>query len=58
MNKLIYIIILLLTGRIGYAQNLVPNPSFEDTINCPFSVNQFAYCDHWNKYRETPDYFY
>lgn len=35
MNKQICIIIFLLTCRICEGQNLVPNPSFENLLNCP-----------------------
>jgi hypothetical protein len=39
-------------------QNLVPNPSFEDTVSCPTSVNQFSKVKFWiNPTQCTPDYF-
>ncbi len=28
--------------------NLVPNPSFEDTIHCPFMPGQIYYASHWS----------
>src|ERR1051326_2022930 len=37
--------------------NLVPNPSFEDTIHCPNSPDEINYCSSWNSYRNSPDYF-
>lgn len=37
--------------------NLVPNPSFEDTVSCPFSFGLEAYVQNWKSARETPDYF-
>ena len=41
------------------AQNLVPNPSFEDTIQCPSlptpNIGQTAY---WTCYGGTPDLFH
>jgi gliding motility-associated-like protein len=33
---------------LAIAQNLVPNPSFEDTISCPISLFQITQsCEHW-----------
>ncbi len=39
------------------AQNLVPNPSFEDTVNCEASVQcQLLHAEHWrNPNTATPD---
>ncbi len=37
--------------------NLVPNPSFEDTVSCPFSFGLEAYVQNWKSARATPDYF-
>ncbi len=39
------------------AQNLVPNPSFEDTIACPFGLAQMSRAMSWSSYGVTPDYF-
>jgi hypothetical protein len=39
------------------AQNLVPNPSFEDTISCPNSVDQINRATSWMSFSVTPDYF-
>jgi hypothetical protein len=36
--------------------NLVPNPSFEDTIACPTMFGQMDFCDHWSSYLYSPDY--
>lgn len=42
-----------------HTQNLVLNPSFEDTTNCPSGPNQIDSCKHWSNPNEgeTPDYF-
>jgi hypothetical protein len=49
---------LLLTAfTMGSAQNLVPNPSFEDTVSCPNNLNQVNRAQGWSAYRLTPDYF-
>lgn len=40
------------------AQNLVPNPSFEDTLGCPQGVPDLdGTCKFWESWRGTPDYF-
>lgn len=41
------------------AQNLVPNPSFEDTINCPVFLSQIDYARYWdNCGKGSSDFFY
>lgn len=57
MNKQICIFILLLTCRICEAQNLVPNPSFEDTTNCPFYYPTNSALPWFNPNIASPDYF-
>ncbi len=37
--------------------NLVPNPSFEDTIECPHNANQLGNAAGWHVSRESPNYF-
>ena len=37
--------------------NLVPNPSFEDTVYCPFGTNQIDACANWLNFGNSPDYF-
>ena len=41
----------------SFAQNLVPNPSFEDTVSCPDNLAQIDKAVGWSSYRITPDYF-
>ncbi len=44
-------------GEVAFAQtNLVPNPSFEDTINCPQMIGDFK-AANWYVVEQTPDYF-
>jgi hypothetical protein len=58
MIKRYCLFILLLTCKICNAQNLVPNPSFEDTLGCPFGVPDLeGKCQYWHSFRGTPDYF-
>jgi hypothetical protein len=43
---------------VGKAQNLVPNPSFEDTIHCPTNLNQVPNSNYWsNPTLASPDFF-
>lgn len=37
--------------------NLVPNPSFEDTVFCPWGSTQLEACSLWQNFGNTPDYF-
>ncbi len=60
MKKISIIIMLLIAFDIKFseAQNLVPNPSFEDTIHCPtFPTPNIQQAAYWWPYRGTPDYF-
>lgn len=38
-------------------QNIVPNPSFEEYSQCPNNSQQTEFCNGWNSWRLTPDYF-
>ena len=57
MKKLLLYTVLFFSAVCGYAQNLVPNPSFENIVGCPFSFGLEAYVQNWKSTRETPDYF-
>ncbi len=39
------------------AQNLVPNPSFEDTIYCPY-VGEMNAVKEWYSYSASPDFYH
>lgn len=41
----------------GFGQNLVQNPSFEDTISCPNSTNQINRASGWTSFGASPDYY-
>ncbi|MBI3509609.1 MAG: T9SS type A sorting domain-containing protein [Bacteroidetes bacterium] len=47
----------LLISFSFYAQNLVLNPGFEDTLACPNSVSQLNYAANWITDVNTPDYY-
>src|SRR4051812_24988935 len=61
--KLHCLITLTLTFSTCFGQNLIPNPSFEDTIGCPFTVGQpssdeLLHAPPWyTTTRGTSDYF-
>jgi hypothetical protein len=57
--SIFFIFFILLTCNIATAQiNLVPNPSFEDTLRCPIGVPDLdGVCKDWISFKGTPDYF-
>ncbi len=42
---------------LSNAQNLVLNPSFEDTVACPTGASQLEKSKGWTMNINTPDYF-
>jgi hypothetical protein len=40
------------------AQNLVPNPSFEDTNSCPTAFNELFNATGWSSFAGSPDFFH
>ena len=48
--------LLILISMNVSAQNLVPNPSFEDTVSCPDNYGQIENAMGWSSYRYSPDY--
>ena len=44
----------------AFAQNLVPNPSFEEHTACPVTIGfqGFSKPLQWEKWNESPDYFH
>ena len=50
-------IFIVFTTNYSVAQNLVKNPSFEDTINCPTGPGQMSNCKNWSSVTPSPDYF-
>ncbi len=56
--KKIFLCSALFYSQVLFAQiNLVPNPSFEDTVSCPTTANQIDKALGWHASRESPDYF-
>jgi Secretion system C-terminal sorting domain len=50
------IILFLLVANLLIGQNLVPNPSFEDTIYCPTTNNDIGAVASWFNFGNSPDY--
>lgn len=56
--RFIILIVSFLFTHFVRGQNLVPNPSFEDTVQCPTYINQIHNATGWfNCNAGTPDYF-
>ena len=47
----------LLISINSFGQNLISNPSFEDTVQCPFLLGQVTKAVGWYDLANTPDYF-
>jgi len=59
MNCKVFLTFLLFTTSLLNAQNLVPNPSFEEHLECPYSTAEFhMQVVDWYSWQETPDYFH
>ncbi|MBK7886772.1 MAG: T9SS type A sorting domain-containing protein [Bacteroidetes bacterium] len=57
MRNILFLIMLYCSLSAWSQINLVPNPSFEDTISCPIFLDQMVACANWSSYRGSPDYF-
>ena len=44
-------------SNFAFGQNLVPNPSFEDYLECPDSRYDVDLAFPWTSYGLSPDYF-
>ncbi len=53
-SKLIFLVLLLFTGKLAFTQNLVPNPSFEEGI-CPDNYSEINSSKHWHGF--SADYY-
>jgi len=58
MSSKIYFSFLLLSVCFSFGQvNLVPNPSFEDTVKCPSTNANINDCANWMNFGNSPDYY-
>ncbi len=56
--KIVFVLLALLSSlSSAFAQNLVPNPSFEEYEECPTEVGQVFNATGWYSALESPDYF-
>lgn len=55
--KVLYAIAFIAMINFGSGQNLVPNPSFEDTVSCPWNKSQISYATGWTNYSGSVDYY-
>lgn len=49
--------LIVLLNYVCFAQNLVPNPSFEDMVGCPSGLGLIDSALGWRAVRNTPNYF-
>ncbi len=58
MRKIWILFLLAMLSVVTHAQiNLVPNPSFEDTLTCPHFASQIDRAVGWYASKWSPDYF-
>lgn len=58
MKSIVTFLCFLLLVFQGFGQiNLVPNPSFEDTVSCPTGGSAIDLAVGWQAFRNSPDYF-
>jgi len=59
MKKIAFILIMFCVFTIKAQVNLVPNPSFEDTIGTPFGCFNISHTEYWGSGNlESPDLFH
>jgi len=49
MKRLVLLVLVLfvLLAQIVFCQNLVPNPGFDDLVDCPFALGQVSFAAPW-----------
>ena len=58
MKKIFLLLVVsFFVGKNCEAQNLVPNPSFEDSVLCPNGPGQIYNATGWSSFGRSPDYF-
>ena len=55
--QLLFSLLLVSSFENSNAQNLVPNPGFENFLSCPVETGQLYRCQDWSSYGNSPDYF-
>lgn len=54
--KILFLLVFLFAENVN-SQNLVINPGFEDTLQCPYFVSQIDFATNWHTSVNTPDYY-
>lgn len=58
MNAIKIFLLLLFFASVGNDQiNLVPTPSFEDTVSCPSFIDNML-VQNWSSFGNIPDYYF
>ncbi len=58
MIRIFFCLFFTITSFNVFSQNLVPNPSFEEYIDCPYSTAEFeTQVISWYSFNGTPDYY-
>ena len=58
--KYLVLFVIVSLSSVCTGQNLVPNPSFEEYSQCPFSTSGIyeGFVDNWYSWSESPDFFH
>ncbi|MBA3649334.1 MAG: T9SS type A sorting domain-containing protein [Chitinophagales bacterium] len=57
LKKILFFFIAIHSFNVGISQNLVPNPGFEDTVQCPLYGGPIEFAKGWiNPTHYSPDY--
>lgn len=57
MKKYFVLVLFLFACSFAEAQNLVSNPSFEDTVHCPDNFDKVYLANGWSSFGASSDYF-
>lgn len=57
MKNILLFFLVIFTIAVKAQINLVPNPSFEDTINCPYQSGDIGKATGWTTLCGSPDFF-
>lgn len=56
-SRVILSLVIFAVYHLSYAQNLVPNPSFEEIVDCPDMIGEVFLAEPWYVSLESPDLF-
>jgi hypothetical protein len=58
LTKILIVLFIACFVTVSKGQNLVQNPSFEDSLSCPMASGDIAMATGWTTLCASPDYFY